>query len=94
MEDKIGNLDEEALEQILSRCTAAGPKPWKSFVEGRDHHCGSDFIMVGEDNERGDDIELTGATVAAQDFIANARQDIPKLILEIRRLRAIINSAG
>jgi hypothetical protein len=32
------------------------------------------------------DIELTGATIADYDFISNARQDIPRLIAEIRGL--------
>jgi len=36
-----------------------------------------------------EDIYLTGATNADQDFIAHARQDIPKLIAEIERLRSI-----
>ena len=48
---------------------------------------GSSFIMVGEEHNRLTDIELIGATEADQDFIANARQDIPKLINEIRRLK-------
>jgi hypothetical protein len=64
------------------------PSPWTSYVEGRDHTSGSNFVMVGNDDEgRGEDIELTGATVADQDFIANARQDIPRLLAEVRRLR-------
>ena len=48
---------------------------------------GSDFIMTG-----GEDIYLAGATSADQDFIAYARQDIPKLIAEIERLRAEIDT--
>jgi len=43
--------------------------------------------MTGTSGTRGNDIELFGATVADQDFIANARQDIPRLIDEIERLR-------
>ncbi|ETX01061.1 MAG: hypothetical protein ETSY1_08845 [Candidatus Entotheonella factor] len=34
-----------------------------------------------------EDIELTGATEADQDFIAHARQDVPHLLEEIWRLR-------
>jgi hypothetical protein len=37
----------------------------------------------------GEDIYLTGASEADQDFIAHARQDIPRLIAEIERLRSI-----
>ncbi|MBK9029887.1 MAG: NAD-dependent epimerase/dehydratase family protein [Myxococcales bacterium] len=51
--------------------------------------------MVGADDaHRDDDIELTGATVADQDFIAHARQDLPRLLAEVRRLRAQRSSAG
>jgi hypothetical protein len=70
------------LEEIEQRCMAATSAPWTSFVEGRDHTSGSSFIRTG-----GDDIYLTGATVADQDFIANARQDLPVLIQEIKALR-------
>jgi len=50
--------------------------------------------MVGEGANRGDDIELNGATVADQDFIAHARQDVPKLLAEIERLRSEVKLAG
>ena len=43
---------------------------------------GSSFIMTG-----GEDIYLTGATGADQDFIAAARQDVALLVEEVRRLR-------
>jgi hypothetical protein len=62
-------------------------------VEGRDHDSGSNFIMTGTDTARGNDIELTGATVADQDFIAHARQDIPQLLAEIRRLKSLLHSS-
>jgi len=39
------------------------------------------------DNSRGEDIYLDGATIADYDFIAHARQDIPRLIEEIRELK-------
>jgi hypothetical protein len=72
----------EMLDAMEGRCSAATPGPWKSFVEGRDHTSGDSFIRTG-----GDDIYLTGATLADQDFIAHARQDVPLLIAEIRALR-------
>jgi hypothetical protein len=56
-------------------------------VEGRDHTSGDSFIMTGEGDSRGDDIELNGATPVDQDFIAHARQDIPRLLAEVQRLR-------
>jgi hypothetical protein len=66
-----------------ARASAATEGPWKSFIEGRDHFGGSDVIRT-----EGEDIELTGATQADQDFIASARQDVPRLIAEVCRLRA------
>jgi len=46
----------------------------------------------------GEDIELTGATDADQDFIAHTRQDMPRLLAEVQRLRQRIadleNHAG
>ena len=71
----------ELLDEMERRCAAATPGPWKSYVEGRDHTSGDSFIKTG-----GDDIYLTGATLADQDFIAHARRDIPALIQEIRAL--------
>lgn len=75
-------LTRQELEVIFTRCEAATPGPWRSFVEGRDHTSGSNFIQTA-----GEDIELTGASQKDQDFIANARQDIPRLVKEVMRLR-------
>jgi hypothetical protein len=81
-------ITDKELEEIESRANHAQPGPWKAFIENRDHESGSSFIMTGEeDKKRGEDIELLGATEADYDFIANARQDIPKLLQEVRRLR-------
>ena len=84
-------MTENEIATIKSRCEKATKGPWVSYVEGRDHSCGSNFIMTGCENDRGDDIELIGATVDDQDFIAHARQDIPLLINEIDRLKALIH---
>lgn len=82
------HLTNEELKQIQSRSDAATPGPWFSYIEGRDHTSGSSYIMTGEKNVRGNDIELSGASSADQDFIAHARQDIPILLNEIKRLKA------
>lgn len=42
-----------------------------SDVKGRDHVCGSNFIMT-----ESEDIESSGATAADQDFIVYTQQDI------------------
>lgn len=85
-------MDDRKLSEIEFRCNAATPGPWVSYVEGRDHDSGSNFIMTGKKGARGEDIELTGATVADQDFIAHARQDIPQLLEEVRRLKNILDN--
>lgn len=79
------------LREIRARCEAATPGPWKAFLEGRDHESGSDFIRTGEGPNRREDIEMSGATPADYDFVANARQDIPRLLGEIARLRALVS---
>jgi hypothetical protein len=76
-------ITDAELTEMAARVAAATAGPWTSFVEGRDHSSGSDFIRTGA----GEDIELTGATPADQDFIAHARQDLPRLLIEVRVLR-------
>lgn len=88
-QESTGMTDQE-LTEIRLRCEAATVGPWVSYVEGRDHTSGSDFIMTGEGDSRGEDIELSGATTADQDFIAHARQDIPELLKEIERLKELL----
>lgn len=82
-------LSDEALVAIRTRCEAATPGPWKSYIEGRDHTSGSSFIKT-----TGEDIELSGATVADQDFIAHAREDVPRLLEEVQRLRSQLARTG
>ena len=74
------------IKQIKERCERATKGPWISFVEGRDHTSGCNFIRTD-----GNDIELTGASIDDQDFIAHARQDVPALIDEICRLKKIMD---
>ena len=78
-------MEENELRAIAARCEKATKGPWISFIEGRDHICGSDFIQTA-----GEDIELLGATKDDQDFIAHARQDIPALLCEIARLNRLL----
>mgnify|MGYP001099122022 CR=1 FL=1 len=84
-------MTEEELIKIEERCNATQNGPWKAYIEDRDHENGSDFIMTGDQcsGNRGEDLEITGATVADYDFIAHAKQDIPRLIEEIRRLKGL-----
>jgi hypothetical protein len=79
---KQNHLTDENLKEIFDRCNKATIGPWKSFIEGRDHISGSDFIQTPDG-----DIELIGGTKDDHDFIAHCRTDIPILIEEIMRLR-------
>jgi hypothetical protein len=87
MSDQQNAFSETELEEIRRRCEGATPGPWKSLIEGRDHTSGCSFIMTGQGDARGNDIELSGATIADHDFIAHARQDIPRLLDEISKLK-------
>lgn len=91
MKNEFSGLTDQELTEIRLRCDAATIGPWVSYVEGRDHTSGSDFIMTGDGDSRGEDIELTGATTADQDFIAHARQDILRLLDEIQRLKGLLS---
>lgn len=83
-------LAEAELEAIEARSKTASPAPWRSFVEGRDHWGGDDFIRVSDSDDEPDMyVSRDGKPADAKDldFIAHARQDIPRLIAEVRRLR-------
>ena len=80
-------ITETELLEIEMRVSKTQIGPWKAYLEGRDHESGSNFIMTGFGKSRANDIELIGATENDYDFIANAKQDIPKLINEIRELK-------
>ena len=88
-------MTESELNEIEKRLNNSSRGPWKSMIEGRDHSSGDDFIMTGITEgenvwgeNRGADIYLTGATKYDQDFIANAKQDIPKLLEYIKALKS------
>jgi len=84
-------ITEVELQKIATRVAAASKGPWQSFIEGRDHFGGDDFIRIGGlDDDEADmyvSRDRNPASHADLDFIAGARQDIPRLIAEIKRLR-------
>jgi hypothetical protein len=84
-------LSDDDLVEIERRCAAATPGPWWASIEGREHTSGDDFIGTGSDTSRGPDIyvshESRPAPAPDLDFIAAAKQDVPRLIQEVRRLR-------
>lgn len=89
------NRPEEITEELLiwlERLHEAGEvAPWRPMLEGRDHFAGEDFILVGDDDDRAEDIYVnrdSGPALGADlDLIAASRTVLPLLIAEIRRLR-------
>jgi len=85
-------MSDEKLIEIKRRSEAARPGPWKSYIEGRDHESGSNFVMVPNESSKTSVLEFSGqVSEADQDFIAHAREDIPALLAEIERLKSKIN---
>jgi hypothetical protein len=90
-------ITDDELDRILARAEASLGAPWESFVEGRDHLSGDDFIRTGGLDRGSPDIYVTlsfwndespkPAPAEVLDFIASTRQDVPRLVAEIRRLR-------
>lgn len=83
-----------------ARAAAATPGPWESFVEAREPIGGSDFIRTGGMDDASPDMYvmhshwegppgLVQVPAADLDFIASAREDVPRLVAEVRRLRAL-----
>lgn len=89
-------LPNDVLAAMDHRASNASPAPWEAFIGARDHTAGDDFIRIGGFDNAQPDMYVQhylGATsvplpAADLDFIAHARQDMPRLIAEIRRLRA------
>ena len=96
-------ITDAELDEIEARALGATAGPWEAFVEGRDHLGGDDFIRTGgvEDDTAPDMYvslafpDRPGGVPAPPpdlDFIAAARQDVPRLVKEIRRLRELDRS--
>jgi hypothetical protein len=90
----MDELDDAELDAIQKRADAATAEPWWAWVEGRDGTSGDTFIAQGGiPGQQIKDLYLShyagqdAVIVADHDFIAHARQDVPRLVTEIRRLR-------
>ena len=84
-------MSETELAEIRARCDAATPGPWRFLAEGRDHTSGDSFIMTGATWGHRDDLYVSAGNRPVSDadyeFIANARQDIPRPLDEMELLR-------
>ena len=85
-------LTDAELEQLQTLLDAASPAPWESFVEGRDHFGGDNFIRLGGFADSQPDMyvshESRPAPPSDQDFIAAARNYLPRLLAEVTRSRS------
>ena len=89
------DLGDAELAAIRARADAATVGPWQSFVEGRDHLSGDNFIRTGGPDDAAPEMYVTlyygvdprPAPPEDLDFIAASRQDVPRLVGEIERLR-------
>ncbi len=100
----IGNIKahrtEAALHQIEVRCMSASKAPWEAFLFTNPND--QSFIRIGGLDDDQPDMHLRQsiggrhlpASDADVDFVAHARQDIPALIAEVRRLRARLEHGG
>ena len=79
-------LSNDELVGIERRAQAAACGPWYSYVVGRNIEAGLNCIQLGSCET----LELVGASVADQDFAAHAREDVPRLVAEVRRLRSLL----
>lgn len=81
-------ITESDLSEIEARCEAATAGKWTSH----ESHHGNQYRYV----QIGGDEMYTTLEMEPQDanFIATAREDVPRLVAEVRRLRAILGKGN
>ena len=95
-------LTDADLDAIENRAAAATAAPWEPFVFSDRNPNDEDFIRIGGLEDSQPDMYVHHWLGAAQvlvpwqdiEFIAHARQDVPALVSEIRRLRAAARQSG
>ena len=80
------------IDELRQLCERASPAPWRAMIEGRDHTSGDNFIMIGAEGDRREDMYISRDSGPASpedlDFIAAARNWLPRLLDELEKLRA------
>lgn len=77
-------LTKEALQQIERRWSRADPGPWFSYVAEAGPGCIEPVNRAL--------LQVLGGSREDLDFIAHAQDDIPRLILEVRRLTVALSA--
>jgi hypothetical protein len=84
-------LTDAELAELRRLCERVSPAPWRAMIEGRDHTSGDSFIMTGQEDDRDEDMYVSrdsgSARAADLEFIAAARNYLPRLLDEIAELR-------
>lgn len=83
-------LEEEELRLIERRWLAASPGPWFTYVANPAIASEGDLTGTREAAL----LQIVGGSAEDVAFIAHARDDIPRLIREVRTLRASLQVAG
>jgi hypothetical protein len=76
--DKVGSIDR--------RVSMASPGPWKLYLESEGGLGGCNVISVSSENDEPDMYLWVGSDLAPDaiwEFVAAARQDIPRLLMEL-----------
>jgi hypothetical protein len=80
-------LSEQQLKEMEGRCERASPGPWRAFVEGDGGLGGCSVILVSGSDDEPDLylwLEDELAPPSHFDFVAAARQDIPRFLAALR----------
>jgi hypothetical protein len=80
-------LSAEDVQRIAARCDQASNGPWQAFLESDGGMGGSSMIWIGEGDYNPDLYLWLDSRIAPDEdfeFVAQARQDIPRLLDEIR----------
>lgn len=84
-------LTEDVLRKLEALVEAATPGPWEAFLEEHGGLAGCSFIRMGSFDDAVPDMYVYHEEKIAPgrdlDFIAAARNYMPSLLAEIRRLR-------
>lgn len=86
-------MDEQALRKIEERAEQATPGPWDAGISRDEQHGEMWYshkvwpLICKIATKFAPDTEIGGVDVANFEFIAHAREDIPALVAEVRRLQ-------
>jgi hypothetical protein len=83
-------VSQEELDRLEAAARRASAGPWTPVLDDDQPEGAASFIQVGPAHEGPDMYVWLGEDFAPKgdvELIANARQDVPKLVLELRRLK-------